>query len=248
MSSWFQTKATSTKFVVASLAAACLLSPWGAAATCNSYYTTAVELLQALYPDLKGKNVMIETMIQEPFDSDKPPSHFAIGISELHPTEPITGAVQPNLSSAERVGHLSTHFEFDPRNDHLVWMSASGSYVSTEKGQQLKNHVDEHPNWSEREMTDALSAAGAKFGPNAKEAILATFPKNQLEPILGNIEVRSAALDFRRESGMEWVVRFRASNAESSTEYFVLMEPFAGKVVLLGSTPFDAGHATPKNQ
>jgi hypothetical protein len=253
VSSWFQSKATSTKFVVASLVAACLLSQRGTTAACNNYYTTAVDLLQALYPDLKGKNVSIQTMVLEPFDSDKPPTRFAIAVSEVPPAEPITAApAPPPLSSAERVGHLSTHFEFDPRDGKLIWMFANGSYVSTDKQQQLQHHIEEDPNWPEHELTEALKAAGAKFGPNQRDAVLAVFPRSRLEPILGKIEIQSVKFGVGPNNGGQkdrailWSVRFQASKGQATTQYFASLEPFAGRVVLLGSTLFEAGHVAPK--
>jgi hypothetical protein len=204
-------------------------------------YGTAMRLLHVFYPELKGKHVLMNFAARDFFDSDALPLNFDIGVSDLHPSEPIRGsAPYTNPSSADIVGHLSTHFEFDRRDNGIHLMFASGSYVNDEKQQILKKLVDEHPDWSEVQMTDALSAAGAKFGPDQKEALLARFPSTDLEPTLGKIYVTSVDFTFRGNSTapfyavMEWSIRFRATKGKSHDEYSISLEPFDGKIISLG--------------
>src|SRR5882762_6337973 len=130
----------------------------------SNYYTTAIQLMRALYPELQDKDVTVQVGALQPFEADGPPAVFNIWISEVRPTEPVK--TSPNLSSAERVGHLSVHFEFDPRDNRIDHIFSSGSFLNGEKQEALAKLVDEHPDWDEAKITDALLAAGAKFGPN----------------------------------------------------------------------------------
>jgi hypothetical protein len=94
-------------------------------------------------------------------------------------------------------------------------------------------------------MTDALSQAGAKFGPDRKEALLARFPVKELEPILGKIEMDVAQFEFRGNASpphyamMKWLIRFRSKSNGKRDEYAVSLEPFDGKVIAFGRRPID---------
>jgi len=204
----------------------------------SNYYTTAIQLMRALYPELQDKDVTVQVGALQPFEADGPPAVFNIWISEVRPTEPVK--TSPNLSSAERVGHLSVHFEFDPRDNRIDHIFSSGSFLNGEKQEALAKLVDEHPDWDEAKMTDALLAAGAKFGPNQKQSLLAQLPTKRLEPLIGRIEVQSVQFQFRqnneppRYASLEWTIHFRATTVGESDEYFMSLEPFGGKVVMFG--------------
>jgi hypothetical protein len=221
---------------------ATLLAPvMGAQTPCENIYGTAMRLLHVFYPELKGKQVLMNVVARPVFDSDSLPPDFEIAVSELHPSEPIRGsAPYTNPSSADVVGHLSTHFEFDRRDNGIHLVFASGTYVNDEKQQTLTKLVDEHPEWSAVQMTETLSASGAKFGSNQKEALLARFPVNDLEPILGKIKITSVYFRFRqnnepRSGGvMLWSILFRATKGEKHDEYTASLEPFDGKIISLG--------------
>ena len=210
---------------------------------CVEHFSEAMGLVRTFYPDLHGKGVTLDITSSVPFEAQNLATAFYVNVSERHFDEPIRGSGVPNPSSADRVGHLSTYFQYDGRDNQILYVFASGSFVNSEKLQSLTKLIDEHPNWSEAQMAEALVAAGGKFDPKNRDSVLARFPKNGLESILGKIEIRSAEFEFRRNaeapSGarMEWSVRFRASK-NLREEYFVSMEPFEGKIVMFGRTPF----------
>src|SRR6266849_2239275 len=127
-----------------------------------------------------------------------------------------------------------------------LMFGTTGSFLSLLTGEKqlaLTKLVDEHPGWSDAQMTDALLAAGAKFGPSKKEALLARFPLKELESILGKIEMGPAHFTFRGNSEppfyavMNWSLRFRATKDGKRDEYTVSVEPFEGKVVTFGRRP-----------
>jgi hypothetical protein len=79
---------------------------------------------------------------------------------------PAATPVQNQISEADRVGHLDTHFEFGARDHRLVSIFAFGSPSYGEKQAELNKLADAHPEWSDMQMTQALLSAGAKFGPD----------------------------------------------------------------------------------
>ena len=207
---------------------------------CDDTYTSAIRLMRVFYPELSGKGTMMDIETRYPFDADGPLLSFYVQVSASDQSERIVAAPYPNPSSAERVGQLSAHFQFDGRDRRIFSLFVSGSFVQDEKQEGLTKIIDEHPDWTEAQMTDALSAAGAKFGPNQKEALLARFPFTELESILGKIEMGATQFTFRGNTEppfyavMNWSIRFRATKDGRIDEYAVSAEPFDGKVVSFG--------------
>jgi hypothetical protein len=201
--------------------------------------------MHALYPELEGKGIMMTSFASFPFESGEEANYLQISISEVHPTEPIRNSSNPNPSSADEVGHLTTQFVFDARDRQVFSIMSFGSFVHSEKQQALTEQVDKHPDWSEAEMTRALSAAGAQFAPNRKEALLANIPFKKLEPLTGKIENQSIEFTFRINpeppyvAVMDWSVRFRATKDGTRAEYTMSIEPFDGKVISFGRRQLD---------
>ena len=214
----------------------------GAPNACDDTYTAAIRLMRAFYPELGGNGIMMDVEAQLPFDADGPLLSFYVQVSATDQSGRIASP-HPNPSSADRVGQLSAHFQFDGRDHRIFSIFANGSFLNNEKQQAVTKLVDEHPEWSEGQMTDALSAAGAKFGPNQKGALLARLPLKDLERDFGKVEMLSVDFTFRGNSEppfyavMKWSVRFRATKDGKRDEYTMSVEPFEGKVVTLGRRP-----------
>jgi len=233
------------KLVLTSFILCCTTSAalGGTPNACDETYTAAIRLMRAFYPELSGKGIMMNVETQYPFDADGPLLAFYVQVSTSDQTNRIVAAPYPNPSSADRVGQLSAHFQFDGRDHRIFSIFANGSFLNGEKQLALTKLVEEHPGWSDAQMTDALLAAGAKFGPSQKEALLARFPLKELESILGKIEMGPAHFTFRGNSEppfyavMNWSLRFRATKDGKRDEYTVSVEPFEGKVVTFGRRP-----------
>jgi hypothetical protein len=212
---------------------------------CEDTYTIAIRLMRALYPDLKAKGANIDLRARYPLDADGPLLSFYIGTSASDQTACCVDSRSPNPSSADRVGQISAHFQFDGRDRRIFSIFANGSFVHEEKQEVLTKLVDEHPEWSDLQMTDALSQAGAKFGPDQKEALLARFPVKELEPILGKIEMDVTQFEFRGNVNapyyavMNGLIRFRSKSDGKRDGYAVSLEPFDGRVIAFGRRPID---------
>lgn len=169
-------------------------------------------------------------------ESDDFPTRFDIAISEVPPISPT----QNRISEADRVGHLGARFEFDARDHSFVSLFASGLFVNSDKQEDLNKLVDSHPEWSETQVTEALVSAGAKFGPGEKVKLLAGFPAQNLEQVVGKIHITSSEFTFRGNKTppfyavMQWTLNFQATIGGHSDEYFTLVEPFGGRVTMLG--------------
>lgn len=214
--------------------------PEAAPNTCEDTYSFAISLVKALYPQLTGKGANVDIDARYPLDANGPLLAFYIRVSPSDQIACYVDPRSPNPSSAERVGQFGAHFQFDGRDQRIFSMSASGSIVNSEKQEALTKEIDEHPSWTEAQMTDALARAGATFGPSQKQQLLAAFPFKNLEPIVGTIEPATAEFTFRANDHpphyavMDWSIRFRAKTAGGLDEYTVALEPFAGKVISLG--------------
>jgi hypothetical protein len=212
---------------------------------CDDTYTVAIRLMRAFYPELSGKGTNIDVEAHYPFDADGPVLAFYIQVSASDQSDRIVASHFPNPSSADRVGQLAAHFQFDGRDGRIFSIFANGSFLNDEKQQALTKLVDEHPEWSEAQMADALLQADAKFGPDQKEALMAKFPFKELERILGKIEMGPAQFTFRANAeppsyaSMHWSVRFRATKDGRIDEYTTSLEPFGGKVVNFGRRPLN---------
>lgn len=185
---------------------------------------------------MAGQRIQLDFESHPYLESDDFPLAFDIGISEVPPVPPA-----PNQrSEADRVGHLGAHFQFDVKDHRVTSIFADGSLVESEKQQALNKLIDANPQWTEAQMTEALLAAGAKFGPNEKARISARLPVDKLEPMVGKIRIASTEFTFRGNSKepyfaiMNWTIHFRATTGKHHDEYFISIEPFEGKIVSLG--------------
>jgi len=226
-----------TALLAASSPASVLASP---KQSCSDPYAGAIQLMRAFYPQLSQKGINVDVQSQYPFDADGPLLVFEVTVSEHDQEGHIVAQPSSNPSSALRVGHLGVHFQFDARDQGILLMFAKGSLVNSDKLEALQKQMNEHSDWNESQMTKAIEASGAKFGPNAKEAVLARLPIKDLEALLGKIESPTASFRFRGNdepphySVIEWSVQFRAVEGRAVSEFTLSIEPFEGKIISLG--------------
>ncbi len=120
--------------------------------------------------------------------------------------------------------------------------------LNAEKFQQLRKLVREHPEWSDDQAANALREAGAKFGPWNQADFTKTIPVSQLERFfkpwsLSSVHFRVRSENAVTEAGkpdaeMLWDVRLVSDTTKShKISYYLLFEPFEGKLVVLGHLP-----------
>jgi hypothetical protein len=130
---------------------------------------------------------------------------------------------------------LSASFRFDFVTHDLRNLLISGPFVD-DRVYKISKEVDEHAEWSDDEVAARLKAAGAKFGPDDREAFLRALPLKKLEPVTGPLELVDAGFIGRNRVGDEpvtnlgWIVSAKLYSADGKyeTDTILLFEPFEG--------------------
>jgi hypothetical protein len=224
-----------TKHAVA-LAAVCVLCTASTGAPRDDdYVARGLRLLHALYPGLHHVHVDIGYADElEAFPSGYPDAvhRFWINLSPsvmgLPPWDPEV------MKRAEPV--LGASFEFDLEKRLLRELWVSGPLV-TGRLDKVKKELGEHPDWPDSRLVEALKAAGAKYGPDDRAALLRAIPLKELEPYTGRMEVISARFDVREGDGpkaaLTWFVDAKWRSPDGQREAFrtMMFEPFEGALM-----------------
>lgn len=193
-----------------------------------------------LYPELKGQDLHVA--ISEGGLLETPGSFSDFTMAIQHPFHEILSKGQCPIPL------LSVGFTFSTAgsNERIFHLSAAGPAVNTDRLQQLINEVDSHPEWSDADVLRALAKAGARFGPSAKEELLDELPIEGLKALIGNIKVESVSFKIRdaaqvREhlpsAALLWTIKVLSQSNGQELKYYLLLEPFDGKLVSLGRIP-----------
>jgi len=209
------------------------------AARDDDYVARGMQLLRALYPGLKH----VHPEIEDDHDLDnRSPTYpdtvnpFAINLIQLSLTPP------PNYPDFTKRPEsiLWAHFNFDFERKQLVEVWVLGPFVNG-RLDKFKKEVDEHPEWSDARVVEALKATGAKYGPDDREAFLRALPLKELEPFTGRLEVVSARFDVRLhrdewekpEAALTWAVdaKWHSADGRYDADRFMTFEPFDGALM-----------------
>jgi hypothetical protein len=205
----------------------------------------AHRFVAALYPELEGKKLVIGYRATFDFDSDTEacPNEFAVDVTPA-PRPPIAGYISTGPKKRSPDVDLRAGFWLDKKG--RIWMyTADGTWpLNSEKNKAISEIVDSHPQWTDKQVIDQLKAAGARFGPDDKEALLNQLPIERLTPFLGRLRITTAEFHVRHEQDdtplplLSWDVEIEGvtSSAEHFS-YYMVLEPFNGRVVLLKRRP-----------
>jgi hypothetical protein len=115
--------------------------------------------------------------------------------------------------------------------------------------QAVLNAVRNHPDWSDAQASEELRTAGAQFGAWKKPPLVSQPPLAELEKFFGRLNPVSARFRTRSENAvtetgnpdaeMLWEVDLRpvANSVVPLKYYWLLFEPFEGRLVGLGTSP-----------
>jgi hypothetical protein len=225
-----------TKHAVA-LAAVCVLCTASTGEPRDDdYVARGLRLLRALYPGLHHVHVNIGYADElEAFPSGYPDVVHRFWIN-LSPSVMGLPPWTPDLAKrAEPVLGASFEFDLEKRLLRKVWVS--GPFVDG-RLDKLKKELDEHPDWPDSRLVEALKAAGAKYGPDDRVAFLRAIPLKELEPYTGRMEVISARFGVRfpadegerPKADLTWFVDAKWRSPDGQREAFRTMtfEPFDG--------------------
>ena len=163
----------------------------------GDYILRAKQFIRTFYPSLNGGLRVV-------IDDDQPlraPGGVRIPdlLNSFHVNLFENGHAMSPLAGSCPTPVFNGYFVFDWRADEkdLVIMTADGQGADSRMVTFLRE-MEKDPNSSGTEITAALAAAGAQFGPDHKVEFLRSLPIEELRPYVGKIEVVST--EFRRRA------------------------------------------------
>jgi hypothetical protein len=207
----------------------------------DDYVARGMQLLRALYPGLK--HVRVEIDDDHDLDLDNRPREypdavnpFSISLTEHHPQmRPWDPEYQKRPDPV-----LGAWFYFDYDRNLLKFLWVSGPFVDG-RLDKIRKQADENPEWSDARVVEALKAAGAKYGPDDREAFLRALPLKELEPFTGRLEVVSARFDVRfhaiegekPKADLSWAVdaKWHSADGRYDADRTMIFEPFDGALM-----------------
>lgn len=210
----------------------------------TSPFVEAQKFLLAIYPDLAGKQYLMDAETYASLEVDwvsVPPFEIQIGPAARGHMDLIPDA-KGTVHRVERKPVLTASFQFDRENTLESASVRSAELTLYPKSDRMRSMVDAHQNWSDEQISSALKRAGAKFGPDEREALLEVIPLKALEPFIGTFHVDSAEFRLRHQQKPEslaelyWVVLGHSEMADGrQIRWQLLFEPFDGKLTRVDS-------------
>jgi hypothetical protein len=182
-------------------------------------------LAKAMYPALVGQGLRTKVVSELYFDIDPLPLwNFRYSIL----SEPES--LQP--------GPLAIQVEHVDDDGMIEFCFAWGDFVNSARHELLLETLWSHTDYSETQDTEALRAAGARFGPWSRAAFLAqTLPRLQaLGPHWGRLTAWTAEFEGRNLDGgqgqprMSWRMDVTLQSARGKRYYRLFFEPFDGQL------------------
>ena len=205
---------------------------------------TAQAFLQDFYPELRNMNLEMYLDARGSFEQ---PWSYLPRLDVVLGDGPPCGGRPQGASGCEQGGfvpevnqRLGAHFDFflDGRIQNVSIVSED--LANQRKNDRLRNLVDHHQDWSDAEVVTALGNAGARFGPNQKDAFLKQLPIDLLGKYVGELRMESAEFELRHDqpggpiAELYWSVRIKAQASGTSNRACGLeFEPFGGKLIAL---------------
>jgi len=192
-----------------------------------------------LYPELKNRGLSLIIEDESRLDNHASPSSFTIKVLDPKVLDPKTG-----LSECTS-WLISAGFQtpITPPDARIYSFSSNGSIVSGDELEKLNSLVDAHPEWSDVQVLEALTQAGAEFGPIAKDRFVKALPMAGLELLLGKFRVGSVNFSIRdaeqlkqhlASSTLLWEADLETEKpSRGHRKYYALFEPFRGRLVSL---------------
>jgi hypothetical protein len=215
----------------------------------------AQEFLKSLYPSLSGKGYImsVETFphYDEPADYT---TSFSIHVGE-GPKDFVVSYIggytgpkppenyHPGPVFAKQV--LDSHFQFDKTGKLIRFNAARPTVEMPDQFARVYELVKNHPKMSDIEVNNALTRAGAKYGPWNANEFRKNMPMQRIEHFLGKLNVTSVEFIGRTEERFvpddwaTWKVMAKSNGTDDETHVYQLtFETFRGDLVALSTIPW----------
>jgi hypothetical protein len=205
--------------------------------------STAQKFLRTLYPDVTGKNYIMSVATFGTLDTDwilMPTFEVAIGPAEKGHMDWIGGRDGKAAQMVEQKPILTASFDFDKEGLLANAYVRSDTVTFSSENEHLRTIVDANPGWSDQQVTTALEAEGARFGPTQRNALLKAVPVKLLEPFIGALQIDSAEFRLRHPqpphaiAELYWEVLGHSQIASGRNgQWDLIIEPFRGTLIAL---------------
>ena len=210
----------------------------------------AIRLAQALYPDLKGKELSLQFSegtggpLSSPADVrtllitvDKPQWRPSKGDGEG-----TTGSQIISLRSGDIELPMYLHFEFIDAKGGAALLCRPVVFRNDKMGDMMKkarDTINAHPEWTDSQEVEASTKLGMKFGPDKKDALLKLLPLRQLSVFYGPLRIKKATFSVTGNSikapgasfaDLSWSIQVERTGSPRG-DLTIFVEPFGGRIV-----------------
>jgi hypothetical protein len=203
---------------------------------------TLQRILETFFPELSGHGnrfiVYWSDPYEQPFSSRQLRQVF--GFNVVEPGKDLLSGDTPETLGQ---GLLNAYCQFRSAGE-VESIAFHGRAVQEQENAAFHALSYEHLEWSDARLVEALTEAGAKYGPAAKNAFLEHIPpKDRLEALVqGQIELLSADFEGRapnatKQAFFTWEVNMRVASRQLPSEvvrFALYFEPFGGALVHIG--------------
>jgi hypothetical protein len=206
------------------------------------------DFLEVFYPELISKGHRLKLSVSLPADSSGREIAGVYFTVTAEPPRPQNGQFVPEVRPDPNTVLLDGNIWLPPleHGSRVQQVLTSSESANEQKLTAFRNLVESHPEWSDEQAISALKQAGARFGPNDKDAFLCTLPLDKMERFLGHLKVTSvefshlqSGVEHNRTLGrLDWSVHAKAQFSDgTSSDYQLVFEPFQGKLTMLSRDP-----------
>jgi hypothetical protein len=232
--------------LIASLAGAFLPAVKGnSACDQTDTFTITRDLLKSFYPEIFDEHRYINISTGQPVDNDIWNKIFGFQFKVVrfapdfpwNPTFDVgTGKVR---GTPENTSFLqgSTWIGYHGEILHFV---LNGELAHSRQNETLRELVDSHPEWSEKQAIRALKNAGAQYGPAEKQQFIDSLHLDRAEKALGHLEIKLVEFDGVSSEHVGnfarffWIVHAQGQTPGGAhRNYGLSFEPFAGRLTTL---------------
>lgn len=208
------------------------------------YGPRAMQVLRDLFPGLKNNHVVVDYSFAFEEAETNTPNYFQFYLHKQYESPGPDGRdwrlhMDPLFTSRIQFNVHSSGFPYI-KDGQLMTVMNSGPFIDG-RLDELRKELDAHHKWSNAQFVAKLKAAGAKFGPNDRDALLRALPLKVLEPYTGRLEPVDIAFDIRNDHtpahdlDLTWRVetKWHSDDGRFEARYFLYFEPFEGALTSL---------------